>query len=214
MRAEYRQRVFTKTKAAAVLYIHWREVRGHELVDLLPVFFDELDQEFAKEKEISELAEAFFQIEGRPHSKRKFRRWQDPSAKSKSNAVVRGFNAWDAFRKCGVITAAGKNRDPNTGINIVKEYLRGNMKDHPRVFFFENMKYTRQYMGNHYWKRGKEDPTGKPDPVWSDFPICVRYILEYVGRKFSGGRHKSKWPLNSYETIEPVNKTIDISHII
>jgi hypothetical protein len=156
----------------------------------------------------------FKQIEGEPHSKRRFRRWQDPSAKTEYKSIVRGFNAWDAFRKCGIITSAGRNRDPEVGINIVKEYLRGNQKDHPRVFFYESMKYTRQYMGNHYWKRGKENPIGKPDPVWSDFPICVRYILEAVGRKYSGGRHKTKWPLNSYQDVEPKRNIVDISHII
>jgi len=178
------------------------------------VFYDELDQEWAKGKEISELADAFRQIEGYPHSKRKFRRWQDPSAKTEYKSIVRGFNAWDAFRKCGIITAAGKNRDPDIGINIVKEYLRGNIHDHPRVFFYESMKYTRQYMGNHYWKRGKENPMGKPDPMWSDFPICIRYILQEVGWKHRPGFKRNKWPLNSYQGVEPQRKTIDISHLI
>ena len=63
-------------------------------------------------------------------------------------------------------------------------------------------------------ERGKENPIGKPDPVWSDFPICVRYILQEVGKKYSGGRHKTKWPLNSYQDVEPKRNIVDISHII
>jgi len=161
------------------------------------VFFDELDQEWAEGKEIGDLAEGFLNIEGNPHHRRRFRRWQDPSAKSQYNAIKQGFNAWDAFRKEGIITAAGKNRDPEVGISIVNEYLNGNAKDHPRVFFFERMKYTRQYMGNHYWKRG-EDGKGKPDPKWSDYPVCVRYILQELGWKRRGGNRK-KFPYVSYE---------------
>ena len=173
------------------------------------IWFDELDKEWAEGKEISDLADAFFSIEGWPHHKRKFRRWQDPSAKSAYNAVQRGFNAWDAFRKNGIITTAGKNRDPQVGISLVNEQLRGNGTDHPRMFFYERMKYTRQYMGNHYWKRG-EDGVGKPDPKWSDYPICVRYVVQEIGWKES--KNRKKWPLVSYQT-DNKPKTIDVSHI-
>ena len=167
------------------------------------VVFDELDKEWAKNKEISDLANAFESIEGAPHVKRKFRRWQDPSAKHSYDTR----NAWDAFRAEGIITSAGKNRDPDIGINIVNEYIRGNGSDHPRMFIYERCRYTRQYMGNHYWKR---DATGKgkPDPKWSDYPICIRYILGEVGWK---SKHRQKkWPLNSYQTPKTTRQSINL----
>ncbi|MCK5553010.1 MAG: hypothetical protein KAJ09_07690, partial [Deltaproteobacteria bacterium] len=46
------------------------------------IFYDELNKEWAKGKEVVELANAFGDYEGHPHSGRKFRRWQDPSAKT------------------------------------------------------------------------------------------------------------------------------------
>lgn len=171
------------------------------------VVFDELDKEWAKGKDINQLSEAFFSIEGHPHNKRRFRRWQDPSAKSKYNAIQKGFNAWDAFRKNGIVTSVGKNRDPEIGINIVNEYLRGNGKDHPRMFIYERCKYTRQYMENHYYRRGA-DGVGRPDPKWSDYPICIRYILGEVGWKKR--ERKKKWPLVSYKEPESDKKVINL----
>ena len=174
-------------------------------------FFDELDKQWAEDKDISELADGFLSIEGMPHSKRKFRRWQDPSAKSKYKAVQRGFNAWDAFRKEGIITSAGRNRDPLVGIALVNEYFSGNANENPRIFIYERCKYLRQYLINHYWKRG-EDGVGTPDPKWSDYPITVRYILQEVGwkRKFGG----KKWPLQSFEKIVPERRIYDIGKYV
>ena len=156
--------------------------------------FDELDKDLAKDKTIDELATIFKNIEGYPFAKRKFQRWQDPSAKSTYGAVQRGFNAWDAFRKSGIITSAGKNRDPDVGISIVNDYLRGNQTDHPRLFIYERCKHLRKFLTNHFWKRGA-DGVGKPDPKWSDYPITLRYILQEVGWKAT---RKKKWPLNSF----------------
>ena len=158
------------------------------------VIFDELDKEWAENKEIADIADGFRNIEGFPYHRRRFRRWQDPSSKHKYD----GYNAWDAFRKNGIVTSSGKNRDPEVGISIVNEYFRGNCKDHPRIFIFERCKYTRRYLSNHYWKRS-EDGKGKPDPKWSDYPICIRYILQDVGWK-SREKKKKKWPLVSYKT--------------
>ena len=157
--------------------------------------FDELDKEVGRGKEIGELAEIFNAIEGLPHSNRKFRRWQDPSAKSVYHAVQRGFNAWNAFRQHGIVTSAGKNRDPSVGISIVNEYFKGNGKDHPRIFIYERCHNLRHQLKNHYWKRG-EDGVGKPDARWSDYPITIRYILQEVGRKVH--RHE-RWPLQSFK---------------
>jgi len=167
--------------------------------------FDELDQEVAREKEIGELAEIFKAIEGEPYSARKFRRWQDPAAKSKFHAVQRGFNAWNAFRQNGIVTSAGKNRDPSVGISIVNEYFKGNGKDHPRIFIYERCHNLRRYLKNHYWKRG-EDGVGKPDPKWSDYPICVRYILQEIGNR----GQKQKWPLQSFKKFKEQRRVYDL----
>ncbi len=172
-------------------------------------FFDELDKDVAKGKEIDELSDIFKNIEGYPFLKRKFQRWQDPSAKSSYNAVQRGFNAWDAFRKSGILTSAGKNRDPDVGISIVNEYFKGNGTDHPRIFIYERCKYLRQYLRNHYWKRGA-DGVGKPDPKWSDYCICVRYILQELGWKHRN-KKLNKWPLNSFDNLEPAKKVINLA---
>lgn len=185
----------------------WKDTDGNV------VFFDELDKEWAEGKEVVELANAFFDYEGHPHSGRRFRRWQDPSAKTEYKAVVRGFNAWDAFRQNGIVTAPGRNRNPEVGIDIVNQYLRGDQKNHPRVFFFERLRYTRQYMGNHYWKRTEDNPRGKPDPKWSDYPICVRYILQELGWAVKN-KKKRKWPLRSYDPVKPKRQIYDISRIM
>lgn len=177
-------------------------------------FYDELDPQLAENKEIPELAEMFLQIEGAPHTKRKFRRWQDPSAKFKYKAIDKGFNAWDEFKKNGILCTEGKNRDPDVGIGLVNDYLKGNCKNHPRMFVRENCKHLRHFMGNHYWKRTGDDPQGKPDTRWSDFPICVRYILQELGMKHRDKGHKKKWPLTSYGDIKPKRTVIDLGRFV
>lgn len=164
------------------------------------IFFDELDRNLAEDKDIMELSEMFKKIEGAPFENRKWRRRQDPSAKTRYKAIDKKFNAWDEFRRHGIITGEGKNRDPEVGISIVNDYLKGNTKDHPRMFVRENCKYIRQYFNNHYWKRTQDNPGGSPDKKWSDYPICVRYLLQDLGRKDKG--KKKKWPLVTYDTNE------------
>ncbi|MCK5604830.1 hypothetical protein KAR91_23270 [Candidatus Pacearchaeota archaeon] len=187
-------------------------VFGYISTDGNLIIFDELDAEVARGKDIDELSEIFKNIEGHPFSERNFRRWQDPSAKSKYQAVQRGFNAWDAFRQVGIITSAGKNRDPGVGISIVNDYFKGNAKDHPRIFIYERCKYLRRYLNNHYWKRD-EGGKGKPDPKWSDYPICVRYVLEACGWKHKKKKRQNKWPLQSFKAMKPEKTIIDVSHI-
>ena len=184
-------------------------VWGYVDTDGNVVFFDEIDKEWAFNKQISDLTDAFLTIEGAPHHNRRFQRWQDPSAKFKNNAIGTGFNAWDMFRKCGIITSAGKNRDPDVGIGIMNNYFRGNMSEHPRVFVYERMKYTRRYLENHYWKRNT-DGVGKPDPKWSDYPICMRYILQELGWKHTQ-QSKKKWPLQSFKQPDGT-RTVDVSN--
>jgi len=178
------------------------------------VVFDELDKQLAEEKSIADLAVIFQQIEGFPGDKRKWVRYQDPSAKSKYNALLKGFNAWDEFRRNGIVTAEGRNRDPEAGISIVNDYLRGNTKDHPRLFVKENCRYVRQYMDNHYWKRKGDSNDGTPDPKWSDYPICIRYILQELGWREVSKRSRSKWPLVSFSPRDDGRKIVDLSRWI
>jgi hypothetical protein len=174
--------------------------------------FDELDKDAADGKDIGELSQMFFSIEGYPHHRRRFRRWQDPSAQHQYNAIKKGFNAWDAFRKEGIITAAGKNRDPEIGINLVNEYIKGNMVEHPRLFVYERCKYLRQGMVNHYWVRGA-DGKGKPDPKWSDYPICVRYIIGEIGWGRKTMR-REKLPYVSYQKQDKASSSFNLGRLL
>ncbi len=178
------------------------------------IFFDELDKDIAEDKGVRELSWMFKEIEG-PKSGRRFMRWQDPSAKNKYKLMGgEGYNAWQEFKKHGIRTAKGKNRDPVVGISIVNDYFLGNMADHPRVFIFEDMKFTRQYLNNHYWKRSEGNPQGKPDPKWSDYPVCMKYILQELGAKYTNRSNKrNKWPLQSFGAKKQEKTIIDISHL-
>lgn len=177
------------------------------------IIYDELDPDVSKGKDIDDLSDLFRSIEGEPHSKRRFRRWQDPSAKATYQAVQRGFNAWDAFRKAGIVTSAGKNRDPHIGISIVNEYFRGNAKDHPRTFIYERCRNLRRALLNHYWKRG-EDGKGKPDPRWSDFPVTLKYIIQEIGWKEKNKHKRRSWPLVSYKKPQSDKHVIDLGRFV
>lgn len=163
------------------------------------IIYDELAPQVSRDKTIFELAEIFREMEGRPHRQTKFTRWGDPKMKDKSNALIRGFNAWQEFRNCGIRFAEGYNRQPEVGISIVNDFLRGNTKDHPRLFVKEDCVNIRRALRNHYWVQ-RPDGTGVPDPKWSDYPICVRYIIQGKSRKAKKGmtRGMGKWPLTSY----------------
>ncbi len=172
------------------------------------IFYEELDKEAARDKTIRELAEDYKNIEGHPFDGRRFRRWQDPSAKHKYNAQIKGFNAWDEFARNGIITKEAKNKDPEIGISILNDYLGGDMKTQPRVFFRETMKYTRQGFLNHFWKRDKDLTVAKPDPKWSDYPVAVRYIVQEVGAR----KHtKTKWPLHTFGDRKNGPRRIDLN---
>lgn len=167
------------------------------------IVYDEFDPQNVRERTISELAEIIFQMEGFPHRKLKVTRYGDPKMKDKSNAMIRGFSAWQEFRNCKIFLSEGYNRQPEVGISIVNDFIRGNTKDHPRLFVTENCRNTRKALRNHYWKTA---PSGLavPDPKWSDYPICLRYILQNKGRsaKMRGvvnkGRH---WGVTSYDGV-------------
>lgn len=161
--------------------------------------YDELSPEVGREKTIAQLAEIIRQMEGRPQRRIRITRWGDPKMKDKNNVIIRGYSAWQEFRNCGLRLAEGYNRQPEVGASIVNDFLRGNMTEHPRLFVKEDCVNVRKALRNHYWMK-KPDDTGKPDPKWSDYPICVRYIVQQKSRKAKKGmfRRKRKWGLTSY----------------
>jgi hypothetical protein len=161
--------------------------------------WDELKPQEVTGKTISQLAEMFFQTEGKPQRTIRITRWADPKMKDKSNALIRGFNAWQEFRNCGIRFAEGYNRQPDVGISVVNDFFRGNTRDHPRVFIKEDCTNLRKSLRNHYFVK-RPDGTGVPDPKFSDYPICLRYILQSKARKAKRGmfRRNRKWGLTSY----------------
>jgi hypothetical protein len=165
------------------------------------VVFDELSPDSVKDKTISELSEIIRGIEGHPHTRARVWRVGDPKMKDTSNAIIRGFNAWDEFRNCGIYLNEGYNKQPEVGISIVNDFFRGNAKEHPRLFIRENCVNLRKALRYHYWVQRK-DGSGEPDSKWSDFPICLRYILQRKSRKVKKGmfrRNKYNWGLTSYD---------------
>jgi hypothetical protein len=163
------------------------------------VVYDELMPEMAQDKTPGELVSIIKEMEGHRFGPRKIpiRRLGDPKMKDKSNVMIRGQNAWDMFRKEGLYLSEGYNRQPEVGIAIINEYIRGDQEDHPRLFIRENCKNTRTAFRNHYWERNA-DGTGKPDRKWSDYPICLRYIMQQK-RKHSKGHKRRKWGITSYD---------------
>lgn len=156
--------------------------------------FDELSPQATREKTIAEISRIILEIEGHPHQRPRIMRIADPKLRDKSNALVTGFNAWEAFRHAGIFFREGYNRQPEVGISIINDFIQGNRKEHPRLFIRENCVNLRKSMRNHYWT---ED--GKPDPKWSDYPICLRYILQRKGRRTTPMQRKTggRWPLTS-----------------
>jgi len=162
------------------------------------VVYDELAPEVAKNKTILELAQVIQDIEGQKfgiNKGLKIRRIGDPKMKDKSNAQILGFNSWQQFRNCGIYLAEGWNREPGVGYSVVNDYIRGNRTDHPRLFVLSHLRNTRLAMSNHFWT-----DDGKPDPKWSDYPYCVRQVVQRKARKSKSKimRLPSKWPLTSY----------------
>ena len=167
------------------------------------VVFEELSTEAVKDKTISELSDIIRQIEGYPQTRAKVYRLGDPKMKDTSNAFIRGFNAWDEFRNNGIFLFEAYNRQPEVGISIANDFFRGNAKDHPRIFIRENCVNLRKALRYHYWIQ-KKDGSGEPDGKWSDFPICLRYILQRKARKVKKGMYKKNqrnWGLTSYDGI-------------
>lgn len=161
------------------------------------IVYDELAPEVAKNKTVSEVARTILDMEGHQFGIRKplnIRRIGDPKMKDKSNAQILGFNAWQEFRNCGLYLSDGWNRDPGIGYSIVNDYLNGDRKNHPRLFILNHLRNTRIGLANHFWM-----DDGKPDPKWSDFPYCVRQIIQRKARKAKQGmkRNPRKWPLTS-----------------
>jgi len=161
------------------------------------IVYDELPP-LPGDKTPGDLVEIFHQKEGYRFGRNKLRmkRYADPKMKDKSNVVIRGMNAWRMFQKEGLYLTEGYNRQPEVGISIINDFLRGDTTTHPRLFILEHCTTLRKAMKEHYWRQNP-DGTGKPDARWSDYPICLRYILQQRGKTKVGKRRK-KWSLTSY----------------
>lgn len=162
------------------------------------IVFDEVTPNEVREMTISALSRAIREHEG--HRNRPIHRWGDPKMKDKNNALISGFSPWDEFRHCGIRLSEGWNREPYTGYSIIRDFLRGKGEkfiEHPRLFIKENCKTLRFQMKNHFVTN-----RGEPDPKFSDYPVCLKYIIQNKSRKVkknmeTSGRH-SKWPLTSF----------------
>ncbi|MDY6856722.1 MAG: phage terminase large subunit [Thermodesulfobacteriota bacterium] len=165
------------------------------------IVWDEMAPEVGKGKTILQLSSMIREIEG--WRRLKIRRYGEPKMKDKNNAFITGFNAWEEFRHCGIMLTEGYNKQPGVGISIVNDFFNGKSRDapdHPRVFIRENCKSLRTCLRNHYWARKGEAIKGEPDPKWSDYPVCLKYILQSKSRKIKKGmeRKRPKWGLTSY----------------
>lgn len=165
--------------------------------------FDELTTASVRDKTISEVCDIVRQVEGHPFTKPKVYRLGDPKMKDKSNALIRGFNAWEEFRNCGLYLHEAYNQQPGVGISIVNDFFRGNCKDHPRLFIRETCTTVRKALKNHFWRND-----GSPDKQWDDYPTVIRYIVQRKARKLKKGmlrdgqnRRTSNWGLTSYEKL-------------
>jgi hypothetical protein len=167
------------------------------------VVYDELSPEAGRDKTIWELAEIFREIEGHrfgPRNPYHIRRIGEPKMKDKSHAVIRGFSAWAEFRNCGINFSEGYSRQPDVGISIVNDFIRGNTVTHPRLFVCEHCVNTIKGLRNHYWVKKDESDPGEPDKRYSDYPICVRWLLQPKARRAKQGIKaggKRPWPITS-----------------
>lgn len=176
------------SKAPAALWTY--EYRNGDVV-----VFDEMAPEVGRDKTILEICELIHEVEGHPHHKPRIYRYGDPKMKDKSNALISGFNAWDAFRHGDVFLKEGYNRQPEVGISVINDFLAGNRTNHPRLFVRENCVNLIKQLRNHYWT-----DQGKPDAKNSDYPICLRYVMQRKGRKSAKfGRAKKSYGLTSYD---------------
>jgi hypothetical protein len=166
------------------------------------IVYDEISPKEGAGMTISQLAHAIREHEG--WTQKPIRRWGDPKMKDKNNALISGFSPWDEFNHCGIRLQEGWNREPYVGYSIINDFLRGkgqkNM-EHPRVFVRENCKSLIFCMKNHY-NVAHKDGTAEPDPKFSDYPVCLKYIMQHKSRKIKKNQDKqgqhSKWPLTSF----------------
>jgi hypothetical protein len=123
--------------------------------------------------------------------------------KDKSNVLIRGIDAFRQFQACGLRLTEGWNRDPGMGYSVVNDYISGDRENHPRLFILSHLNNTRIYMNNHFWT-----DDGKPDSKWSDFPYCVRQIVQTRAKKIRPkmARRPNKWGLTSYDGLPGYNK--------
>lgn len=183
------------SKPAAALWMY-EDKEGNVIV------FDELSPESVRDKTISQLCEIIRVTEGHPWTKPKVRRFGDPKMKDRNNALVSGFCAWDEFRNNGIFMAEAYNKQPEVGISVVNDYFRGNTKTHPRLFIRETCENLRRALRNHYWVQSK-DGSGEPDKKWSDYPVCLKYVVQRKARSVKKGmyRKRDRWGITSYDGL-------------
>lgn len=182
------------SKPAAVIW-SWEYMTGPNKGDV--IVFDEISPNEGRGMTISAIAKASREHEG--HRNKPITRWGDPKMKDKNNAIISGFSPWDEFRHCGIRLNEGWNREPFTGYSIIRDFLRGKGEkfiEHPRLFVKENCKTLRFQMKNHFITN-----RGEPDPKFSDYPVCLKYILQNKSRKVKKNMEESgrfsKWPISS-----------------
>jgi len=165
------------------------------------VVFNELSPLAGKGMTISDTSIAIRELEGWRNVR--IKRWGDPKMKDKNNALITGFTPWNEFRHSGIRLTEGWNRDPYVGYSIMNDFLRGKGPknlEHPRLFIVESCKTLIHNMKNHY-NVPQGDGTAKPDPTFSDYCVCLKYIMQNKSRKHKKNMGKSgryaKYPLTS-----------------
>jgi hypothetical protein len=150
---------------------------------------------------VLETSELIREKEGWPHNDVRYTRWGDPAMKSHNNTLIRGHSAWQEFSNCGIRLAEGRNKDQrghDSSIGIVNDFFRGNTKSHPRVFIHKHCTSLRSALKNHYWHLQRDGVTSLPDKKWSDYPVCLKYILQNKSQRAKrGARPRKQWPLQS-----------------
>ena len=135
-------------------------------------------------------------------------RYCDPKMRDTNNADVTGFSPFKKFRHEGISFKDGYNRHPEVGYSIINDYLRGQSESnpkHPRLYIFETCNNLRNMLKNHYWRKKGEMGDAVPDPTFSDYPVCLKYIMQTKKKKAprQGRSYRTqRWGLTSFDEEE------------
>ena len=141
--------------------------------------YDEISPQDAKGWTITDAAYHIRQYEG--FTRARIVRYCDPKMRDVNNADITGFSPYKKFRHEGISFKDGSNRHPEVGYSIINDYLRGQSEtnpNHPRLYIYESCVSLRNQMKNHYWKKKGEFSDAVPDPTFSDYPVCLKYIMQ------------------------------------